>query len=107
MSNEEPSSPKSPNQGRKPRANHRNEGGRPPREPNGNANEPLTEEVAPPPAEAAAPSPPSTAAPSPPAPEGSVGVAGDEKPRLDLAALKEMGITKLASVAKSLEIPGA
>jgi transcription termination factor Rho len=27
--------------------------------------------------------------------------------RLDLAALKEMGITKLANVAKSLEIPGA
>jgi transcription termination factor Rho len=27
--------------------------------------------------------------------------------RLDLAALKEMGITKLAGVAKSLEIPGA
>ena len=30
-----------------------------------------------------------------------------EANRLDLAALKEMGITKLAQVAKSLEIPGA
>jgi transcription termination factor Rho len=37
---------------------------------------------------------------APPAPAREPG-------RLDLAALKEMGITKLAQVAKSLEIPGA
>src|SRR5688572_1753082 len=47
-------------------------------------------------APAAAPAP---AAASPP-PER-------ERNRLDLAALKEMGITKLAQVAKSLEIPGS
>jgi transcription termination factor Rho len=44
-----------------------------------------------------------TEAPPAPAPAAS----GSEETRLDLAVLKEMGIQKLAAVAKSLEIPGA
>src|SRR6185436_4789892 len=53
----------------------------------------------------------STPAPSSERPAGGGPVpaapAERERNRLDLAALKEMGITKLAQVAKSLEIPGA
>src|SRR4029453_8464724 len=46
---------------------------------------------------------PPAAAPSAPPAESAASSAA----RLDLAALKEMGITKLAAVAKSLEIPNA
>jgi transcription termination factor Rho len=59
----------------------------PPAAPETHKETPRTDEAAP----APAPAPP-------PAPTGN---------RLDLAALKEMGITKLAQVARSLEIPGA
>jgi transcription termination factor Rho len=55
-------------------------------------------------AEAAAPA----AAPETPAPSAAVAPApAPDRNRLDLADLKEMGITKLSQVAKSLEIPGA
>jgi len=47
------------------------------------------------------------AAPAPPAAEPAPAAAAPDRNRLDLAALKEMGITKLAQVAKALEIPGA
>ena len=50
---------------------------------------------------------PSAPEPAPVAPPPAAATAASQAPRLDLAALKEMGITKLASVAKSLEIPGA
>jgi transcription termination factor Rho len=60
--------------------------------------------AAPAPAEAAAP----PAEPSPaPAPRREPEAALDRGNRLDLAELKEMNITKLAHVAKSLEISGA
>jgi transcription termination factor Rho len=52
------------------------------------------------------PSPPAEVPPiTPPIP--TVAEAGEGPARLDLAALKEMGIRELASVAKTLEIPGA
>ena len=38
---------------------------------------------------------------------GATAVAEAGRSRLDLAELKEMGITKLAAVAKSLEVPGS
>src|SRR5262249_13959091 len=62
--------------------------------------EPAGEEMASEPAPQAAPSPDAAPAPPPQQPR-------DGGPRLDLAELKEMGISKLAQVAKSLDIPGA
>ena len=60
---------------------------------------------------AGADAPPAMASPSEAAPAASTAPAGPpadrDRNRPDLAALKEMGITKLAQVAKSLEIPGA
>jgi transcription termination factor Rho len=47
------------------------------------------------------------AAPLTTSPVPTVAEAGGGPDRLDLAALKEMGIRELAQVAKSLEIPGA
>jgi transcription termination factor Rho len=70
-------------------------------------------ESAGPDAAAAAPEDATPPAAEPPAPAGSPSpaatapAAAPERNRLDLAALKEMGITKLSQVAKSLEIPGA
>jgi len=58
---------------------------------------------APDPAPASAPAPP----PVTPSPVPTVAEASGGPDRLDLAALKEMGIRELAQVAKSLEIPGA
>jgi transcription termination factor Rho len=56
---------------------------------------------------AAPPPEPAAAAEAPePSPNGEVGAAAEE-PRLDLAALKEMGIRELAGVARELEIPNA
>jgi transcription termination factor Rho len=60
---------------------------------------------APEPAAAAGPQPGAEPA-VPPAPAGPA-TPPAERNRLDLADLKEMGITKLSQVAKSLEIPGA
>jgi transcription termination factor Rho len=88
------------------------------------AAEPSVPEPAAPPAEAApgpaaapesasapapAPAPASAPAPPPvtPSPVPTVAEASGGPDRLDLAALKEMGIRELAQVAKSLEIPGA
>jgi transcription termination factor Rho len=70
---------------------------------------PAAEPAAGPAAESApaAESEPSTPAPAPVAAVEPPPSAASQAPRLDLAALKEMGITKLAAVAKSLEIPGA
>jgi transcription termination factor Rho len=110
MSNDQPSSP-SPQKPPHRRGRHKGDrrGPRPPL-PEAEAGGPVavaTEEPeAPPPAPLEASAEPGSAptaapppAPPPPAPESA--------PRLDLAELKEMGITKLAQVAKSLEIPGA
>jgi transcription termination factor Rho len=47
------------------------------------------------------------AAPTPASPAAAGPEAEGDKDRLDLAELKEMSISKLAQVAKSLEIPGA
>src|SRR5688572_21063807 len=114
MSNEEPSSPK-PSHPRRGRSNHKTDGGGARREPTGgdaNANDAVseTEAAAAPRAETPAPAAeaPARDEAATPAPESpaAAGAGPDERPRLDLAALKEMGITKLASVAKSLEIPG-
>jgi transcription termination factor Rho len=114
MSNEEPSAPKTPpvRRARAPRG----ESTRARREPNGDAGEP-SEADAPAVPESEAPAEPIAAAEptEPAAPTVAAPAAvpmetpsgGAEPPRLDLAALKEMGITKLAAVAKSLEIPGA
>jgi transcription termination factor Rho len=67
---------------------------------------PVAREAVAPPATEPAPAP--APAPSPVEPAAAAAApAASQAPRLDLAALKEMGITKLASVAKSLEIPGA
>ncbi len=72
-------------------------------EPEPAAPEPVTAEP-----QAAEPAPPMDEAPAPPpAPPATPPSPAREASRLDLAALKEMGITKLAQVAKSLEIPGA
>jgi transcription termination factor Rho len=114
MSNEEPSAPKVPpaaRRGRPPRAKRESNGEHAPAE-HGTA----PAETAP--AEAAleaepepvAASPAESEAPAAPPAEAAVALSaptGGEPSRLDLAALKEMGITKLAAVAKSLEIPGA
>jgi transcription termination factor Rho len=69
---------------------------------------------APPPAAEAAPDPDRVPdpdrAPDPdpaPVPPPPAAPAQPSEKRLDLATLKEMGITKLAQVARSLEIPGA
>ena len=71
--------------------------------------EPAEPEPVPPSAEAApaAESEPQAAPSAPSEPATRRRGAPAEGNRLDLAALKEMGITKLAQVAKSLEIPGA
>jgi len=123
MADEDPSNPKDPEpdagqprRGRRPKP----EGSR-----NGAARDAQEPRLAPDPAaasavmtaepEAARPSgevPPPEAAPPPAAPASQPGevppsTTPSERGRLDLAALKEMGITKLAQVAKSLEIPGA
>jgi transcription termination factor Rho len=76
--------------------------------------------AAPPPSETEAPAAPSAEIPradgsrpaDAPRPADAIrppngGAAPDQRNRLDLADLKEMNITKLAAVAKSLEIPGA
>ena len=120
MSNEEPSAPKTPPPARKGRP--KNGEARARREangPDGAAEDEVAAEAAPadvapeaPSAPAPAPAPPP---PPPPAPSSApaanppalTGGDGNEPPRLDLAALKEMNITKLAGVAKSLEIPNS
>jgi len=60
-------------------------------------------------AEPAATAEPSVGPPPAASPEPAVAPApaAEPSPRLDLAVLKEMGIQKLAQVAKALEIPGA
>src|SRR5258708_3800231 len=95
MSNEDASAPKVA----APHARR----GRPPREngahrPNGD-----TTDAAP---AVATPEADVTDAPPPAVAEPSTAPVADLS-RLDLAALKEMGIAKLAAVAKALEIPGA
>jgi hypothetical protein len=70
-----------------------------------------TEAAAAPPA-AADPGPPPAAEPTPspvadPAPASATTPPPASERRLDLATLKEMGIAKLAAVARSLEIAGA
>jgi transcription termination factor Rho len=60
--------------------------------------------AAPPPAPVPAPEPAAARMSTPPVPTVAEASGPD---RLDLAALKEMGIRELAQVAKSLEIPGA
>jgi transcription termination factor Rho len=123
MSNEEPSSPNTPpappaRRGRPPK----NGEGRAKREPNGGGNGPAAAEAealetAPAPAAVPAAEPMITpavpvvsdgpSAPSAAATPAAGAPVGSEADRLDLAALKEMNITKLAGVAKSLEIPNA
>jgi transcription termination factor Rho len=110
MADDDPSNPKDPEpgagqprRGRRPKANGPREGA------DRDARESRAEpEPAAPAAvmtaEAEAPSP---APPAPPEPAVPGPAPAPERGRLDLAALKEMGITKLAQVAKSLEIPGA
>src|SRR5262245_9817273 len=59
------------------------------------------------PASPAVPAVREPAAGEPPAAPAPAARVEEARTRLDLAALKEMGIQKLAAVAKSLEIPGA
>src|SRR5215831_12963057 len=106
MVNDEPSSttPKGagpPRRGRPPKNDAG--GGRSPRGPR-----PAGDEESPPEVAVATEEPEAPEAAAPPV-EGGGGPAAPEAGgnRLDLAELKEMGIAKLAGVAKSLEIPGA
>ncbi len=112
MANEEtPSKPTNPRRGR-------GRGGKNGEEAAGEAS-PNPVAVAEPEATPAEPAPASPApepAPSPGVEPAAVPTVADappatapepERPRLDLAALKEMGIRELAQVAKALEIPGA
>src|SRR5687767_3164714 len=109
MADEDPSNPKDP----EPGAGQPRRGRRPKAEAprDGTARDPQETGGPPEPASPAAvmtaepEAPP--AAPAPPAAEPAPAPAAPDRNRLDLAALKEMGITKLAQVAKSLEIPGA
>jgi transcription termination factor Rho len=123
MAEDDPSNPKDaepgagqPRRGRRPKADGpRNGAGREPQEsraepePAAPAAVMTAEPEAPRPAPEAPPEPAAPAAtPAPAAPAATAPAAATpDRGRLDLAALKEMGITKLAQVAKSLEIPGA
>jgi transcription termination factor Rho len=71
--------------------------------PNGKAKAEDVAETAP----GLAAAPEEDAPPAPAAAPPSAAVSATGGSRLDLAALKEMGITKLAQIARSLEIPGA
>jgi transcription termination factor Rho len=106
MADEDPSSPKDtepgaaqPRRGRRSKPEGQREGS--PRD--AEQPDPAPEPVAPAAVMTAEPETPRAPRDdSPPEP-----AASSDRGRLDLAALKEMGITKLAQVAKSLEIPGA
>ncbi len=111
MADEDPSNPKDPEpgagqarRGRRPKGEAPRDGSSPePQEPGGGADPtPAAVMTAEPEAPRVLPQAPAAADPEP----ASV-AAPPERNRLDLAALKEMGITKLAQVAKALEIPGA
>jgi transcription termination factor Rho len=109
-----PKAPGPPRRGRPPKNDAPR--GRPPRGPRAAGDDELPPEFAVATEEPEAPEPaavevgaetgsaPAGSAPLAPAQAGSAEAGGD---RLDLAELKEMGIAKLAVVAKSLEIPGA
>ena len=111
MADEDPSNPKDPEpgagqprRGRRPRGEAPRDGTSPePQEPGGGT-DPTPAAVM-----TAEPEAPRVVPQAPPAadPEPASAAAPPERNRLDLAALKEMGITKLAQVAKALEIPGA
>jgi len=108
MADEDPSNPKDPEpgagqprRGRRPKGEAPRDGTAPDPEENGGAPDPSPAAVM-----TAEPEAPRDA-PAPPAAEPAPAAAPPERNRLDLAALKEMGITKLAQVAKALEIPGA
>ncbi len=105
---------------RRPRAprGEADEGARRPRAPRAARDSEAVAAVAEPPAESAQPAPVEAAAepPDPPpaaevpsAPAAAVAAqpAAAQPQRLDLAALKELNIQKLAQVAKGLDIPGA
>jgi transcription termination factor Rho len=111
MADEDPQNPKDPEtapgqprRGRRPKGDaHREGGGRDAQEsraPEAASSAAVMTAEPEVPRVADAPAAEPTSAP-PPAP------AAPERARLDLATLKEMGITKLAQVARSLEIPGA
>jgi transcription termination factor Rho len=110
MANDDPAS--TPPKGGGPRRPRgpRNEGRRgqdPPTEPQEGEEAPAETAVATAeeePAAAAATTPSPSPAPAVPAPSAA---AEEDKDRMDLAELKEMSISKLAQVAKSLEMPGA
>jgi transcription termination factor Rho len=110
MADDDPSNPKDPEpgagqprRGRRPKANGPREGAD--RDARESRAEP--EPAAPAAVMTAEPEAPSPAPLAPPEPAVPGPAPAPERGRLDLAALKEMGITKLAQVAKSLEIPGA
>jgi len=113
MANEEPSSPpaspkapSAPRRNRSPRA----EGGKPRRDaqPEGEKPEAIAESEPNPEVGLGAAESPSPAPPAAPVEQSRPAPAQAGEPsRLDLADLKEMGIQKLAQVAKSLDIPGA
>jgi transcription termination factor Rho len=116
MSNEEPSSPKPsgarrgrpPKNGESRKREAEEESSGASAAGSGAAPAPTTEPPAtPPPAPAAPPVADAPSADAPQAPAAAGDAASPEGSRLDLAALKEMNITKLAGVAKSLEIPNA
>ena len=104
MADDDPSNPKDPETS----AGQPRRGRRP--KPEGAGRDPQDSAAEP---EPAAPAAVMTAEPEAPRPapevrpEPAVPAAAPDRNRLDLAALKEMGITKLAQVAKALEIPGA
>jgi transcription termination factor Rho len=105
MDNSDESSPpaKSPGAPRRARSEGKTRNGRDPRPAEAPAEESTTAV-----ATADAPEPPPAAAePAPPPEPAAPGEPREERARLDLAELKEMGITKLAAVAKALEIPGS
>jgi transcription termination factor Rho len=113
MANEEPSSPpaspkapSAPRRNRSPRA----EGGKPRRDaqPEGEKPEAIAESEPNPEVGLGAAESPSPVPPAAPVEQSRPAPAQAGEPsRLDLADLKEMGIQKLAQVAKSLDIPGA
>src|SRR6185503_2454338 len=108
MADDDPSNPKDPEpnagqprRGRRPKAEGAREGG------GRDAQESSAEPAAPAAVMTAEPEAPRPAPEVRPEPAAAAPAPAADRGRLDLAALKEMGITKLAQVAKSLEIPGA
>ncbi len=115
MSNEDPSTPKPPaRRGRPPKNDKAKADAAAPAAvatedgpANGEPAAPVSDSGPSP--EGAAEAPPAPETPEAPAAEPARTEPAPSAPptRLDLAVLKEMGITKLAAVAKALEIPGA